>query len=276
MKEKSEKRDYNYYRKLNHKNETTKSDENFEILISAQQQSHQHIQRMSAKFISIALSVVLGGLGILFQVFRQDVFSFPLTGFSSQKFLVITFSSNIIGLLAAYVLASVFFYSIVAIIIAVFGGVKLFECTRVEVLHPVKYFHKESAETINRFGISKENKRHWLAKNSELTGSVTEQYKISRKYMLMAVTIGLMCLIGISGILIPDITNIISFLILFPILAVTILIYFYNNYTIQKLTGNITNILQPKYLFYLALLILVFGGLYYQMKGFTILLEYLI
>lgn len=275
MKEKSEKEN-NYYRKLNHKNETTKSDENFEILISAQQQSHQHIQRMSAKFISIALSVVLGGLGILFQVFRQDVFSFPLTGFSSQKFLVITFSSNIIGLLAAYVLVSVFFYSIVAIIIAVFGGVKLFECTRVEVLHPVKYFHKESAETINRFGISKENKRHWLANNSELTGSVTEQYKISRKYMLMAVTIGLMCLIGISGILIPDITNIISFLILFPILAVTILIYVYNNYTIQKLTGNITNILQPKYLFYLALLIPVFGGLYYHIKEFTILLEYLI
>jgi hypothetical protein len=275
MKEKSEKEN-NYYRKLNHKNETTKSDENFEILISAQQQSHQHIQRMSAKFISIALSVVLGGLGILFQVFRQDVFSFPLTGFSSQKFLVITFSSNIIGLLAAYVLVSVFFYSIVAIIIAVFGGVKLFECTRVEVLHPVKYFHKESAETINRFGISKENKRHWLANNSELTGSVTEQYKISRKYMLMAVTIGLMCLIGISGILIPEITNIISFLILFPILAVTILIYVYNNYTIQKLTGNITNILQPKYLFYLSLLIPVFGGLYYHIKGFTILLEYLI
>ena len=256
--------------------------ENSETILSSQQQYQQHIQRLSAIYITIILSTVIGVSGILSQISSQGIelrtSSVSLQEFSKQTVLGISFTSDIIGLLAAYVLITVFFYSISAIFMGFSGGNKLFECTKAKTLQPVKHLHSRNFSSQTDRNFVGKKKLEWIKYNAQITEKTILKHKNAKRLMLVSIILSLLCFIGFLGIFLPSVENLISFtltalsvIILPPIWIKNSL---FNKQKIRCKMMSIYNLLiEPWNLFSSIFLLL---GLHYHVRSIIELISYIL
>jgi len=181
-------------------------EDKIEATLSSQQSTYEHIQSMSATFLSVTFAAIAAIAGLISaDIIEPQIFDIPDTSNISSKIVLISnkiyLPEQVVSNVAELTLLYSSIYLAVALILIIISTIYFISCLNVKPLYPEKYT-RVSLEDVWSISKNSHNKieKEWIEENIEELDNLVSSFKQGKKLGVWGIILSLFSVYGFIGV----------------------------------------------------------------------------